>query len=479
MFSKFKSSIQWSFLIQLSFQIIGFVVSVILARILSPSDFGILGILTIFINLSKKVTDGGLAASLIRSKEIDDKDFSTVFYFNLGCSIFLYVLLFLFSPIIASFFEVPLVEDLLKVHGLSLIISAFTITQSVRLNKDLKFKTQFKILLPSLLLSGGIGIISAYLGYGVWSLVIKEISFAFFASIQLWLYSKWKPLWLFDKNVFKKHFSFGYKLVLTDLVSQFFKDSYKAIISKSFSPAQLGYFTRAKSMEELPNSIVFNTINRVLFPLLSTVQNDPVRLKTVYSQIIKTVTFLVTPFLMLLHLIAEPLFIFLLTEKWLPAVPFFRILLIAGMIAPLQPYLLNICKVLGRSDLVLKLSLIEYFFISIGILAIIPFGIEGLLWGMVAATLAKLLIAMISAGKLINYSVKEQVIDLREGFLVGFLVSMLIVFIQNVNLLNISDPFLFISSTSLLFYILVFTISFILKFESISLINKIILNSKK
>ena len=290
--STVKKSFKWSLLIQLSNQIFGFIITLILARLLSPADFGVIGILTIFISLSKKITDGGLAASLIRTKDVTERDFSTVFYFNLIASLLLYLSLFVASPFIADFFKIELIENLLRVYGIIIILSAFTITQSIKLNKELNFKTQFRILLPSLILSGICGISAAYYGLGVWSLVVKEIVFSISASVQLWLYSQWKPLFVFDKDCFKKHFNFGYKLVLTDLISQVFNDSYKAIIGKIFSITQLGFFTRAKSMEELPNQIVFNTINRVLFPMLSQVQNDHNRLKHVYSQIIKLVTFL-------------------------------------------------------------------------------------------------------------------------------------------------------------------------------------------
>ena len=313
--SSIKSSFKWSFIIQASFQIIGFLVSIILARILSPSDFGIIGILTIFINLSKNITDGGLASSLIRTKDPSEVDFSTVFYFNLVCSVFMYAILFITAPFVAVFFKLPLIENLLRVFGVTIILSAFTITQSVKLNKELNFKTQFKILLPSLLISAIAGISSAYYGLGVWSLVIKELVFVTFSSAQLWLYSRWKPMWVFDKKSFRNHFHYGYKLVITDVISQFFNDSNKAIIGKFFSPSQLGFFTRAQTMQDLPNQVIFNTINRVLFPMLSKIQDSDIRLRDLYRQVIKIISFLVTPFLTLLYLVAKPLFIFLLTEK--------------------------------------------------------------------------------------------------------------------------------------------------------------------
>ena len=472
--SSAKKSIKWSLLIQLSNQIFGFIITLILARLLSPPDFGVIGILTIFISLSKKITDGGLAASLIRTKEVSERDFSTIFYFNLLASLLLYFSLFIAAPFIAFFFKIELIEDLLRVFGITIILSAFTITQSIKLNKALNFKAQFRILLPSLILSGICGIAAAYYGLGVWSLVIKEIVFALSASVQLWLYSQWKPLFVFDKDSFKTHFNFGYKLVVTDLISQFFNDSYKAIIGKNFSVAQLGFFTRAKSMEELPNQIIFNTINRVLFPMLSQVQDDHNRLKAVYSQIIKLVTFLVTPLLMLLYLVADPLFVFLLTDKWSPSVPYFKILIIAGMIAPLQPYLLNICKVKGRSDLVLKLSMIEYLFIFLSMLAIIPFGIIGLLWGLVAATLAKLVVAMFFAGRLIDYSIKNQLIDLKEGFLLSGIGYLLITMLDKSNLLPVVAPLPTLVLIATLYYSFLLLISWLFRFESITLIKLLV-----
>ena len=463
-----KKSFKWSLLIQLSNQVFGFIITLILARILSPSDFGIIGILTIFINLSKKITDGGLASSLIRTKEVNDRDFSTVFYFNLVCSISLYAILFIAAPFIAIFFKVPLIENLLRVFGVTIILSAFTITQSVKLNRSLNFKTQFKILLPSLLISAIAGISSAYYGLGVWSLVIKELVFVTFSSAQLWLYSRWKPMWVFDKKSFRNHFHYGYKLVITDVISQFFNDSNKAIIGKFFSPAQLGFFTRAQSMQDLPNQIVFNTINRVLFPMLSKVQDSDIRLRDLYRQVIKIISFLVTPFLTLLYLVAKPLFIFLLTEKWLPAVPYFKILIIAGMIAPLQPYLLNICKVKGRSDMVLRLSLVEYFFISLSMLAIIPFGIYGLLWGLVVATIGKLMVAMYFSGKLIHYSIKSQLLDLKEGFVLSVIGFLWISGLQKGHLLPDNSPLLSLIVTSTLYYILLILIAIFFKFEGVS-----------
>jgi O-antigen/teichoic acid export membrane protein len=469
-----KGSFKWSLLIQLSNQIFGFIITLILARILAPSDFGIIGLISIFINLSKKITDGGLTSSLIRTQIVSNRDFSTVFYFNLFCSTLLYLLLFVSAPFFASFFKVPIIENLIKVSGLTIIISAFTITQSVQLNKNLDFKRQYKILIPSLVLSAASGILSAVYGLGVWSLVIKELVFSIVASIQLWYYSKWMPSWVFDKDCLKLHFRYGYKLALTDLISQLFNDSYKAIIGKFFSASQLGFFTRAQSMQELPNQVVFNTVNRVLFPVLSKVQNDDLKLKKIYGQIIQVVTFIITPFLMLLYIVAKPLFVFLLTAKWLPAVPYFKILIISAMIAPLQPYLLNICKVKGRSDLVLKLSIVEYIFISLSMIAIIPFGIPGLLWGLVAATLAKLFVAMVFAGRLINYSFFEQLASLKDGFTLSLVGYLFIALLTKSRLLPDFTPIIDLIVTTSLFCAALFIFSWLFRPHSLIYIKQLL-----
>lgn len=472
--SSFKNSFKWSVLIQLSFQIFGFAVSLILARILSPNDFGTVGIITIFLNITKKITDGGLSSSLIRSRKLNDRDFSTVFYFNLFSSVVLYCILYFAAPYIASFFKVSLLKNLIRVSGITMIIGALTTTQSVKLNKALNFKTQFKVLFPSLVISSIIAIVVSYSGYGIWSLVWKEIAFSSVAGILLYYHNRWLPSKVFDKGLFRKHFKYGYKLVITDLISTIFNDSYKAIIGKSFSISDLGYFTRAKSVEELPSQLIFNSVNRVLFPMLANVQDEDIKLKSVYRKTIMVVTFLVTPLLMLLFIMAEPLFSFLLTDKWLPAVPYFKILILGGMIAPFQPYLLNICRVKGRSDIVLKLSLLEYAFISLGMLSMIPYGISGLLWGLVISTFAKVLVAMYFAGKLINYTFKEQFFDLKDGFLLSFIGYLFLYIITTLTDINDLKPIVQVILISIFYYVFIGIICLLFRINSFTKLISII-----
>jgi len=461
--SKAVSGFSWSVIIQLSHQIIGFIVSIILARILFPKDFGIIGMISIFITTGKFLLDGGLASSLIRNKDVNQEDYSTVFFTNVAAAILIYILLFMTAPLIASFFGESILINLLRVYGIVFLIGSFSTIQSVRLNKNLQFKTQFKLLLPSLIISAMVSIWMAYNGFGVWSLVWKELIFSGIATIQLWFYANWQPTLIFNKKLFKYHFNFGSKLLLTDILSSFFNDVYKIVIGKYFSASQLGLYTRAKSMEELPNGIIFNAINRVMYPLLSNVNDDDERLKRIYRQIITTVHFLVVPVLVLMAILAKPLFIFLLTEKWIEAVPYFQILIIAALFSPMQAYMLNICKVKGRSDLVLKLSTIQYLLLAVGLLPAIWLGIYGLLWSIVIVTAVMVAITAYFAGSLIGYTIKEQIQDVYQPFLLSTIAGLFMSFLYQFLNITFRSNLTFLFAGSIFFAIIFFLQSYFIK----------------
>jgi len=458
-----RESFSWSILIQLSNQIIGFIVSIILARILFPKDFGIIGMISIFITLGNSLLDGGLASSLIRNKDVNQDDYSTVFFTNIVVAIIIYAFLFLIAPLVALFFNQTILTNLLRIYGIVLLIGSLSIVQSVRLNKNLQFKTQFKLLIPSVIISAIVSIWMAYNGFGVWSLVWKEIVFSGLASCQLWYYAKWKPSYVFNKELFKFHFNFGSKLLITDILTTFFNDFYKIIVGKFFSATQLGFYTRAKSTQELPSNIIFNSINRVLYPLLSNINNDDVRLKKVFRQIIETVHFLVVPILVLLAFVAKPLFIFLLTDKWIEAVPYFKILIIAALLSPMQSYMFNICKVKGRSDLVLKLSSLQYLLLALGLIPSIWFGIFGLLWAIVFVTAITSAITAYYSGKLIGYTLKEQLLDVYQPFLISAFAGLLLFILSHFLNITIHSNLFIILFSSMVFILMFFLMSLILK----------------
>lgn len=415
-----KSSMLWSFMIQGGTQVINFIVTIILARFLMPEQFGLIGMITIFISISRALVDAGFVSSLIRTKDADDLDYSTVFFVNFFSSIFLYVLLFFLSPFIASFYKQDILINLVRVTGLVLIVNSLSMVQSTKLNKDLQFKVQFKLQIPSLIISALISIWMAYNGFGVWSLIAKDLIYAIIATCQLWWYSNWVPKFLFDNERFKHHFQFGYKLSLTSIINTIFDNLYNVIIGKFFSAIQLGYYTRARSLEQLPSGFFYNAFNRVFYPLLAKVSDNDVHLKNTYSKLMQIVVFLVTPILVYLGIIATPFFRWLLTEKWLPAVPYFQLLLISGVFYPIHKYNLNICNLKGRSDMVLKLSMLHNALLFLGVFSAIWLGIEGLLYSLIIVNISITVINALVSGKLIGYDLKEQMIDLLPILFLNF-----------------------------------------------------------
>lgn len=434
-----RSGMIWSFLIQGGTQAVNFIVTVLLARLLMPHEFGLIGMITIFLAISRALLDGGFVSSLIRTNNADNVDYSTVFFVNLISSFILYGLLFSVAPYIADFYGQDVLINIIRVLGLVLIINAFSLVQSTKLNKALQFRTQFKLQLPSLIISALVSLWMAYNDYGVWSLVAKDLTFAFLATIQLWWYGKWIPSFVFDKEKFKYHFNFGYKLSLTQIINTSFNNLYNVVIGKYFSAAQLGYFTRARSLEELPTGFFYNAFNRVFYPLLAKVNDDDQKLKRVYSQLMRVVVFVVTPVLIYLGVVAEPFFRWLLTEKWLPAVPYFQLLLISGIFFPIHQYNLNICKLKGRSDMVLKLSMLQNILLLIGAFSALWFGIYGLLYSLIIVNVLITLINAYFSGRLIDYFLLDQMKDIYPIFILNALLGVIFFFLQHNYFFKLGD----------------------------------------
>jgi O-antigen/teichoic acid export membrane protein len=457
-----KSGMFWSFLIQGGTQIINFVVTVILARILLPEQFGLIGMIVIFLAISKALLDGGFVSSLIRTKEVNNVDYSTVFFVNLISSVALYGILFFIAPFVASFYGQEILVNMIRVLGVILIINAFALVQSTKLNKALQFKTQFKLAIPSLIISAAISIWMAYKGFGVWSLVAKDVVFALLATVQLWWYSRWIPSFIIDKEKLIYHFNFGYKLSLTSIINTIFDNLYNVIIGKYFSAAQLGYFTRARSLEQMPSGFFYNAFNRVFYPLLAQINDDDVQLKNTYSKLLQIMVFVVTPILIYLGIIAEPFFRWLLTEKWLPAVPYFQLLVISGIFYPIHQYNLNICNLKGRSDMVLNLSMFHNVLLFAGAFTAIWFGIYGLLFSMIFVNVLVTCINAFFSGNLINYGLRNQVKDLLSILTLNIILALLFYILQKTFFQKLHD-FWNLIVVAILFFTLYLVIAFLLK----------------
>lgn len=472
------SGMMWTFAQQFSTQGIGFLISVVLARLLLPAEFGIIGMVAIFMGIGGALVDSGLASSLIRTPDANQEDFSTVFYFNIVGSILMYFILYLIAPFIANFFNQPILTNLTRVYGITFIINAFSTIQLTRLTQMMDFKTQMKVSVPALIGGGTLGITLAYMGFGVWSLVWMRLFQSFLNSLQLWVVSKWKPSFIFNVEKFKYHFNFGYKLLLSGMLDTVFTNIYTVVIGKLFAPAQLGFFTRANSVVQLPVENISGALNKVTYPLFASIKDDNERLKKVYKQIMQMVIFLIAPILIIMGVLATPLFRFVFTEKWLPAVPYFQILCISGILYPFHVYNLNILNVKGRSDLFLKLEIIKKVLLVITILVSIQFGLYGLLWGVVVSSALALFINAHYSGKFIHYNGFEQLRDVSPILLIA---------IASGALTLIADKIMINADTTDIFRIILggavgvlsyWLISIIFKIKSIQDLKTIILKQK-
>jgi teichuronic acid exporter len=416
---KIVSGLAWTFSSHVLQLVLGLIVSIILARLMVPSEFGLIGMISVFVAVGEVLMDGGMSASLVREANPNNRDYSTVFYMNLGMSCILYLILFLSAPWIAGFFHQPVLTPIVRVYMLSIVILSFSSIQVTKLNKDLNFKAITLSYLPSLGLSGIIGITMAYRGYGVWSIVAMHLSKAAFYSAFLWIRSGWKPSFILDKDILKRHFGFGYKLLLSAILDRIYQNVYNLVIGRFFSPVEVGYYTRSSTLVQVPVQAVGEPLHTVTFPVLSSMQHDDARLQMSYKKLMQQSLFLIVPVLSMMILVAIPLFRVMLTEKWLPAVPYFRILCLASMLATVNAFNLNVLLVKGRSDLYLKLSIVEKVFITAGVLSSFKLGIYALLYFQVASSVIMFLINSSVAGKMIAYSGWQQVLDVYHIFLIG------------------------------------------------------------
>lgn len=411
----------WSIGQELCSKLISFSITIVLARILSPAEFGLIAMLFVFIAVGNSLLDGGLTSSLIRTAEVTQKDCSTVFYFNLIGSLIIYSILFLAAPLISDFYHQSVLTKVVRVYGIVLIINAFYGIQQTLLVKEMKFKTMTVIQIPAVIGGGILGVILAKLGYGVWSLVWMGLLNSFISTVLHWYFSPWRPILLFDSLSFRKHFNYGYKLTLSGLIDKVYQNIYAIIIGKFYAPAQLGFYSRAESISQLPTGIISSAIGKVTLPMFTKIAHDNEQLVNIYRKVMLQVLFWMAPSLVALSVIAEPLFRLMLTDKWLPAVPYFQILCIAGIMYPIHAYNLNILKVKGHSDLFLRLEIIKKLLCIIGILCAFPFGIYGLLYLQLFFSFSSFYINSIYTVRFIDYPFVKQVEDvLPTLFVSGF-----------------------------------------------------------
>ncbi|MEK3954459.1 lipopolysaccharide biosynthesis protein [Psychrobacillus sp. FSL K6-1464] len=416
--NKTTRAIVWSFTELMANYGIQFIIQIVLARLLVPEHFGVFGMILVFIAISNSIVDSGFTQALIRDQQTTQEDYSTVFFFNLGISIILYGILFISSKGISVFFEEPQLIEIIRVLSIVIIINAFAIIQRVMLMKKIDFRTITKISVISSVISGTLTIIVAVLGFGVWSLVVNMIAVQLIQTLLLIIYNRWLPSFIFNYQSFKRFFSFGSKLLLSGLIDTFYNNLYFIIIGKSFSITQLGYYTNAVKVRDLASQSLASTVQRVTYPVLSSIHEDEKRIEQGFKKIIKISAFINFPLLTGLAAIGNPIFLILFGEKWMPSVIYFQLLCFAGMLYPLHALNLNILQVKGRSDLFLRLEIIKKGLLTILIVLsfIFKLGIIGLICAAVINSYLSLLINMYYSAREISYSSWEQLKDIIPSF---------------------------------------------------------------
>ncbi len=463
----------WTYAQQFGTQMVSFIVSIFLARILLPEEFGLIGMIAIFMSIGNTLFDGGMTSSLIRSNTLDNSDYSTVFIFNLIVSIGIYILVFLSAPYIANFYNQPILVDITRVYALSFVFSSLGSVQNTILTKNMQFRKQAMLTMPVLLLSSSVALIMAFNGFGVWSLVGMSLTNAFTLSVVLFFSSRWTPSLSFSREKFATHFGYGYKLTLSGILDVLFTNMYQVVIGKFFQASIVGYYTRANQLMMMPIGNVSTALNKVAFPLFSELQHDTSRLRSAYKRIMLLVLFVINPIIILMLILAKPLTIFLFTQKWLPMVPLFQILCLSGLLYPLHLYNLLILQVKGRSDLFLKLEVAKKI-LSVGILAVSFFsGIYGLLWGQVLFSILALFINTYYAGSLINYTMRQQLIDILPIFALSLVMCIIVYLIDSYFLYSLTELIRLILN-SLIGFVIYIGISSVFKFESLIEIKNII-----
>jgi len=421
---KTVSGLMWSFIDNMASQGSNFIIGIILARLLVPRDFGLIGMITIFIAVSQSFIDSGFSQALIRKKDCTQADYSTVFFFNLIVGVFFYLLLFFSAGSISLFFKEPQLKLIIPVLGINLIINSLTIIQLTQLTKCIDFKLQTRISILAAIGSGFISIVMALKGFGVWSLVAKSVGQYALRSFLLWYWNGWKPSWIFNKKSFKEMYAFGSKLLLSGLIDTTFKNIYYLVIGKYFSAVELGYYTRADQFQSLPSQNLTGVIQRVSYPVLASIQNDVEKLRAAYRKLIKSSMLISFVLMFGLAAVAKPLVITLIGAKWLPCVIYLQLLCLVGMFYPLHALNLNMLTVQGRSDLFLRLEIIKkIFFIPMIVIGVI-WGIKMLILGMLVASIFAYFLNSYWSGKLIGYSSLAQLRDIAPSFLLALAMGM-------------------------------------------------------
>lgn len=425
------SGILWSAVERFSVQGVLFLIMIIMARILSPKDYGLVGMLAVFIAVSQSLIDSGFSQALIRKQNRTDIDNSTVFYFNIVVGFALYGLLYIAAPFVAQFYHTPELTSLMRVICISIIFNSFAVVQRALLTIKVDFRTQAKATFSAAVLSGIVGISMAYSGFGVWSIVAQQLTNLGTNTIFLWIFAKWIPIKSFSWNSFKELFSFGSKLLFSGLLDTLYKNIYLIVIGKVFTASNLGYYTKAHELAVLPSSNLTGILQRVTYPILCKIQNDDDHLSLVYRRFLRVSAFIIFPLMMGISALSTPIILLLLKEQWLFSATLLKILCLSGMWYPIHSINLNLLQVKGRSDLFLRLEVIKKIIYVIILIITIPIGLIAMCIGQILSSLICLGINTYYTGKLIDVGFIRQMKDLLPTLILSIAMWLIVFFIQS------------------------------------------------
>lgn len=424
--NKSLRAIKWTLIEAIGLRTVYFIIGIILARLLLPEQFGLIGMLMIFMALAQTFLDSGFGSALIQKQDITQKDISSIFYFNILVSGLCTGILYVTAPWVAAFYNQPILTDLLRVLSVALVINAFGLVQNILLRKALDFKTETKISLIASLLSGIIGVILALLNYGAWSLVVQQLSATVFRTLLLWFFSTWRPIISLSIKSLKSMLGFSSKMLCANLLNTIFDNIYYIVIGKLFSPLELGFYSRADNLQKLPSTTLSSVILRVTFPVFCIIQKDTDRIKRGMKMALTMLALINFPLMIGLAIIARPLVLILLTDKWLPSVPYLQFLCVIGLMYPLQLINANVLQALGRPDLYLWVEVLKKIMIVINIMLTWRWGIMAMIAGQVVISVMSYCVNACFNKHLLDYSVWEQIKDLypylANAILMGFIV---------------------------------------------------------
>jgi O-antigen/teichoic acid export membrane protein len=427
---KTASGIFWMSLDVLMIRGLTFITSILLARLLSPEEFGLVGMLLIFIAIGTTLVESGLSESLIRTIAPDQRDFSSVFYVNILLSLLAYLILYFTAPWIADFYGVPALVSLARAYGVTFVLSGLSVVQSTILLREHKFKKLMLLNLPGSIAGASVGLYMGYSGSGVWSIIFMYLTIYGVQALFLWLFSTWRPSWVFSRKRIIYHLNFGYKLLLSGLINAVFNNLYNVIIGKFFAVRLLGYYERSYAFSQQPVMILSGVLAKVTYPIMAEIRENKDRVSNMYRLLFQTSFFLAAPIMIIAAALAKPIFSYFLGPAWEGAATFFQILCMASVFYPINAFNLNILKVYGRTDLFLKLEVIKKAIMSAGLAIGFYFGIVGLLWSLVAAAFMALLVNASYSAILIGYGPVKQLKDMAPIALISGLTYILLHFLS-------------------------------------------------